>query len=271
VRLTVDHIVAVSRGGTDDESNLVAACFDCNIGKGASDAGVPPSVDFLAWLLAQAERDDWVGDLARDEIKRSSLQEPDGFRDLAAQLRAAGGWRAVPAAWHAWREYRHRGGRPTLLMRRMQAASAPIEVERAAEDVGARVLRIADAQLHEWSMGATSVWLSLYAWLVSSGFPEKDPETGTAWSLHNRTYCGDALMDRLREAETARLRGKKVGGYWVGGRKIPVKTLCGARLDQAVGRSDLGNGPLEEWQCRALVGDTLFVLGGRTVAFAGAG
>ena len=32
--LHIDHIVPVSRGGTDDEENLCCACSDCNIGKG---------------------------------------------------------------------------------------------------------------------------------------------------------------------------------------------------------------------------------------------
>jgi len=33
VRLTIDHVVAVSRGGSNDESNLCAACEQCNAGK----------------------------------------------------------------------------------------------------------------------------------------------------------------------------------------------------------------------------------------------
>lgn len=35
VVLEIDHVIPKSRGGTDDESNLVAACEDCNRGKGA--------------------------------------------------------------------------------------------------------------------------------------------------------------------------------------------------------------------------------------------
>lgn len=34
VPLRVDHILAISRGGTDNDSNLVTACQDCNSGKG---------------------------------------------------------------------------------------------------------------------------------------------------------------------------------------------------------------------------------------------
>ncbi len=33
VRLHVDHVVAVSRGGSSDERNLITACSDCNLGK----------------------------------------------------------------------------------------------------------------------------------------------------------------------------------------------------------------------------------------------
>ena len=34
VELEVDHVIPVSRGGTDDMSNLKTACFNCNRGKG---------------------------------------------------------------------------------------------------------------------------------------------------------------------------------------------------------------------------------------------
>lgn len=37
VRLEVDHIVARSKGGTDDEINLWTLCFACNRGKGTKD------------------------------------------------------------------------------------------------------------------------------------------------------------------------------------------------------------------------------------------
>lgn len=32
-RSKLDHVLAVARGGTDEDENLVAACFDCNRGK----------------------------------------------------------------------------------------------------------------------------------------------------------------------------------------------------------------------------------------------
>lgn len=33
VRLEVDHIIPVSKGGKTEDSNLITACFDCNNGK----------------------------------------------------------------------------------------------------------------------------------------------------------------------------------------------------------------------------------------------
>lgn len=35
VRLEADHVVPVSKGGSDDPANLVTACFPCNRSKGA--------------------------------------------------------------------------------------------------------------------------------------------------------------------------------------------------------------------------------------------
>lgn len=36
VEIEVDHKIPVSKGGTDEESNLVTLCRDCNRGKGAN-------------------------------------------------------------------------------------------------------------------------------------------------------------------------------------------------------------------------------------------
>lgn len=36
VELHIDHIVPVSRGGSNHESNLCSACVDCNLGKSAA-------------------------------------------------------------------------------------------------------------------------------------------------------------------------------------------------------------------------------------------
>jgi hypothetical protein len=51
VVLEVDHIEAVAAGGSDDQDNLITACFDCNRGKGARDLRVAPET-----LAEKAER-----------------------------------------------------------------------------------------------------------------------------------------------------------------------------------------------------------------------
>lgn len=75
VKLHVDHVLAATLGGTDDASNLVAACADCNHGKSSTNAN--PSVvaqvtdDAIRWaravetaahgaLFERYERDEYV-------------------------------------------------------------------------------------------------------------------------------------------------------------------------------------------------------------------
>ena len=46
VRLTVDHIIPVSKGGSDHPDNLVTACCQCNMGKGNRQLmNLPPGVE----------------------------------------------------------------------------------------------------------------------------------------------------------------------------------------------------------------------------------
>lgn len=57
VVLELDHIHPVSKGGDNDEMNLVTACFDCNRGKRdrvLQDYAPRPDAD-LAWLEMQQE------------------------------------------------------------------------------------------------------------------------------------------------------------------------------------------------------------------------
>lgn len=56
VKLTIDHVVPESLGGSDEPSNLVAACSDCNGGKSSvpPDAGTVEDVasDAMRWARA---------------------------------------------------------------------------------------------------------------------------------------------------------------------------------------------------------------------------
>lgn len=59
VKLTVDHVIPIALGGTDEPSNLVTACQPCNAGKSASapDAPIVEGVkdDALRWSAAMNE------------------------------------------------------------------------------------------------------------------------------------------------------------------------------------------------------------------------
>lgn len=57
VELQVDHMLSVAQGGSNEESNLAAACADCNGGKGASSITTKPvplsamhAIDFAAQI-----------------------------------------------------------------------------------------------------------------------------------------------------------------------------------------------------------------------------
>lgn len=77
VELTVDHVIPTALGGTDEPTNLVTACADCNSGKTSSNPDAPlvddVAQDALRWAAAirtaadiqaarREERDDYASD-----------------------------------------------------------------------------------------------------------------------------------------------------------------------------------------------------------------
>src|SRR5512146_1626594 len=72
VLLHVDHIVAVANGGTDDPTNLVTACQDCNLGK----SSVP-----LTAVAASLEKQ------AEEAMERA--EQVRAFADTMAEARSA--------------------------------------------------------------------------------------------------------------------------------------------------------------------------------------
>jgi hypothetical protein len=81
VPLTVDHVIPVALGGTDEPTNLVTACKDCNAGKSSSspDAPIVENVtdDALRWSRAMA----WAAGLQAVERRETKEQiaECDAF------------------------------------------------------------------------------------------------------------------------------------------------------------------------------------------------
>ncbi len=74
VALTVDHVVPVALGGSDDPSNLVTACGPCNSGKTSTQPDAPLVADVgkdaLRWAAAMTQA---------AEIERRSRAEDDEF------------------------------------------------------------------------------------------------------------------------------------------------------------------------------------------------
>lgn len=97
VELTIDHVMPVSLGGTNDPGNLVAACRDCNAGKtsAAPDAAMVQDVaeDALRWSRAMKMA------AAEAETRRGEIQ------------RVA---RAVRDEWGTWVNWRGQPAEPPL-------------------------------------------------------------------------------------------------------------------------------------------------------------
>lgn len=86
--LEVDHVIPRSLGGTGDLDNLVAACVDCNAGKGSTAAELHP--------------DDVVvpgGAVWREAMERAAVEELDGVLDGGLLDRVVG---AVDESWCTW-------------------------------------------------------------------------------------------------------------------------------------------------------------------------
>lgn len=85
VKLTVDHVVPVALGGTDQPDNLVTACADCNSGKSAT----PPSSALIADVSAETLRFKTY----LDEAMKILMAEHSQVRDYVD---------AVGEHWHTW-------------------------------------------------------------------------------------------------------------------------------------------------------------------------
>ena len=67
VKLTIDHVIPASLGGSDESENLVAACPDCNAGKAASNPDAPLVDDVSAKAVQWAKA---LEQAARHEAER---------------------------------------------------------------------------------------------------------------------------------------------------------------------------------------------------------
>lgn len=107
VELTVDHVTPTALGGTDDPSNLVAACADCNAGKASSspDAELVAEVsrDSLRWAAAVRQA---AAELTLEQQEQESRLDPflvrweeltPGYRRNKPQFRLPNDWESTVA------------------------------------------------------------------------------------------------------------------------------------------------------------------------------
>ena len=78
VPLTVDHVLPVALGGTDEPANLVTACRDCNAGK----TSTPPDAALVEDVQADAER--WSK--AVEAAQQKMLQRRDADEEVVQQF-----------------------------------------------------------------------------------------------------------------------------------------------------------------------------------------
>lgn len=84
-KLTVDHVIPEALGGSDEPTNLVAACTHCNSGK----SSVPPDAELVADVATDAFR--WS--LAMQEVAAIREQEIEDRRELLSWFNMI---------WHDW-------------------------------------------------------------------------------------------------------------------------------------------------------------------------
>ena len=77
-KLTVDHVIPTTLSGSDEPSNLVAACADCNSGKSSTS----PDAPLIAGVQHEAER--WATAM-RMAVEEQANQRPQPRRDLAGE------------------------------------------------------------------------------------------------------------------------------------------------------------------------------------------
>jgi len=85
VTLTVDHVTPVALGGSDDPTNLVAACQDCNAGK----SSIRPN-------------DSTVADVQADALRWALAIEQAAHNMLADRELIDAGIERFEAAWNEW-------------------------------------------------------------------------------------------------------------------------------------------------------------------------
>lgn len=92
--LEVDHVVPVALGGSDDPSNLVAACADCNSGKSSA----APDSELVTDVQADAARWSEAMQRAAEESRTRRAEREDVLNEVAD---AWPSFRRLPGGWES--------------------------------------------------------------------------------------------------------------------------------------------------------------------------
>lgn len=110
VKLTIDHVVPVSLGGSDEPGNLVAACPDCNAGKAASNPDAPLVADVsdkaIRWAAALARAVETESEKLRIKSELAEYFEDEWYFRREIQKYEMRGF-LLPEGWEdtVWRFY----------------------------------------------------------------------------------------------------------------------------------------------------------------------
>ena len=114
VKIQVDHVIPVALGGTDEASNLVAACRDCNTGKASTAAS-----EELVAEVAQRDLDfaDALRQAAAEMVTAPDPDEPGevyaaAFDEAWSAYKTPAGEVDRPRQWRASVKAFHRSGLP---------------------------------------------------------------------------------------------------------------------------------------------------------------
>lgn len=99
VKLTVDHVTPVALGGSDDPSNLVAACRDCNAGKSSTTPDATLVADVREDALRFAELTRQAYDVLAGQVY-DRMEYVDAFVEEWGGVPVPGDWRATIGRWH---------------------------------------------------------------------------------------------------------------------------------------------------------------------------
>lgn len=144
VALTVDHVTPVALGGSDDPSNLVAACRDCNAGKASTSPGehtvAQMTDDALRWAAALQR----AADSAREEVS-ARVTYGSTFHE----------------AWASWdgNDCRRLDENWTATLERWRCAGMPIDLVVDAVEITWRATRVPWRDKYRYMCGI--VWSRL--------------------------------------------------------------------------------------------------------------